>query len=59
MMEFLTEWSVFQADLFETAARRSHGKAVMELMIQARPNGKLLDLSSSSVDVFHGLGINK
>jgi hypothetical protein len=42
-MEFPTEWSVFKADEFETAAPLSHGKAVMELMIQARPNGRLLD----------------
>ncbi len=42
-MEFPSERSVFQADEFETAAPRSHGKAVMELMIQARPNGRLLD----------------
>jgi hypothetical protein len=43
VMEFPTEWAVFQADEFETAAPRCHGKAVMELMIQARPNGRLLD----------------
>ena len=42
-MEFPAEWAVFQADEFDTAAPRSHGKAVMELMIQARPNGRLLD----------------
>jgi hypothetical protein len=42
-MEFPTEWSIFQEDKFETAAPRSHRKAVMELMIQARPNGRLLD----------------
>ena len=43
VMEFPAEWAVFQADEFDTAAPRSHGKAVMELMIQARPNGRLLD----------------
>jgi hypothetical protein len=42
-MEFPAEWAVFQADEFDTDAPRSHGKAVMELMIQARPNGRLLD----------------
>jgi hypothetical protein len=40
-MEFPSDWAVFHADEFGTAAPRSHGKAVMELMIQARPNGKL------------------
>jgi hypothetical protein len=43
VMEFPAEWAVFHADEFDTAAPRSHGKAVMELMIQARPNGRLLD----------------
>ncbi len=43
VMEFPAEWAVFQADEFDTAAPRSHGKAVMELMIQARPNRRLLD----------------
>jgi hypothetical protein len=43
VMEFPAEWAVFQADEFETATPRSHGKAVMDLMIQARSNGRLLD----------------
>ncbi len=43
VMEFPAEWAVFQADEFDTAAPSSHGKAVMELIIQARPNGRLLD----------------
>jgi hypothetical protein len=42
-MEFSSDRAVFQADEFETAAPRSHGKEVMELMIQARPNSRLLD----------------
>ncbi len=42
-MEFPSEWAVFHTDEFGTAAPmdRSHGKAVMELMIQARPDGRL------------------
>jgi hypothetical protein len=40
-MEFPSDWAVFNADEFGTAAPRSHGEAVMELMIQARPNGRL------------------
>jgi hypothetical protein len=42
-MEFPSDWAVFHADEIRTAAPRSHGEAVMELMIQARPNGRLLD----------------
>ncbi len=40
-MEFPSDWAVCHAYEFGTVAPRSHGKAVMELMIQARPNGKL------------------
>jgi hypothetical protein len=40
-MEFPSDWAVTQTDEFDAAAARSHGKAVM--MIQARPNGRLLD----------------
>jgi len=42
-MEFPSDWAVFNADEFGTAAPRSHGEAVMELLIQARPKGRLLD----------------
>ena len=43
-MEFPTvSWDVFEADEFETAAPRSTGEAVMELMMQLRPNGRIQD----------------
>jgi hypothetical protein len=34
---------MFHNDEFGTAAPRSHGETVIELMMQARPNGRLLD----------------
>ena len=43
-MEFpTTEWDIFEASDFETAAPRSTGSAVMELMMQLRPNGRIQD----------------
>jgi hypothetical protein len=42
-MEFPCEWSVFPAEDFDTASPRGHGKVTMELFIQSRPNGRLLD----------------
>jgi len=42
-MEFPCEWSVFPDVDFDNASPRGHGKMVMELFIQARPNGRLLD----------------
>ncbi len=42
-MEFPSDRAVFHADEFGTAAPRSHGETVIELMMQARPNGRLLD----------------
>jgi hypothetical protein len=42
-MEFPSDRAVFHTDMFGTAAPRSHGETIMELMMQARPNGRLLD----------------
>ena len=42
-MEFPASWNVFPAEDFSTAEARSPGVAGMELMIQMRPNGRLLD----------------
>jgi hypothetical protein len=43
-MEFPpTGWEVFEAKDFTTAAPRMAGEAVMELMAQARPNGRCMD----------------
>jgi hypothetical protein len=42
-MEFPTEWAVHALTDFETAEARTTGPAGMELMVQARPNGRLLD----------------
>jgi hypothetical protein len=43
-MEFPPEtYDVFEADQFETASARLAGDAVMEVMLQMRPNGRCLD----------------
>lgn len=43
-MEFPPEaWEVFDSANFETAASRTAGDVSMELMVQARPNGRCLD----------------
>jgi hypothetical protein len=43
-MEFAPEeWGVFPAEEFNTAAPRASGQLYMELMIQVRPNGRMLD----------------
>ena len=43
-MEFPPEsYDVFDSDLFETARARLAGDAVMEVMLQMRPNGRCLD----------------
>jgi hypothetical protein len=42
-MEFPASWNVFPAEDFSTAEARSPGVAGMELMVQMRPNGRLLD----------------
>jgi hypothetical protein len=43
-MEFPPEtYDVFDSDLFETARARLTGDAVMEVMLQMRPNGRCLD----------------
>ena len=43
-MEFPTsDWDVFEAADFETAVPRGTGQAVMELMMQLRPNGRIQD----------------
>jgi len=43
-MEFLPAgWEIFNTEDFETAAPRVAGDAVMELMAQIRPNGRVMD----------------
>ncbi len=43
-MEFPPEdWTVFEADDFGTAAPRSPGELGMDLLAQARPNGRIMD----------------
>jgi hypothetical protein len=42
-MEFPPQWHAFQLEDFDTAAPRTQGAAGMELMVQMRPNGRLLD----------------
>jgi hypothetical protein len=43
-MEFPPEsYDVFDSELFETARARLAGDAVMEVMLQMRPNGRCLD----------------
>jgi hypothetical protein len=42
-MEFPPEWSLLAAEQFATAQPRSAGELGMELMVQARPNGRMMD----------------
>ena len=43
-MEFPPEnWDIFEAEEFETAIARGPGDAGVELMVQARPNGRVVD----------------
>jgi hypothetical protein len=42
-MEFPPEWTLLPADQFATAQPRSAGELGMELLVQARPNGRMLD----------------
>jgi len=43
-MEFPPEnWDLFKAEEFETAIARSPGDVGVELMVQARPNGRVVD----------------
>jgi hypothetical protein len=42
-MEFPTTWATFPAEDFTTAEARAPGNLGMELMVQMRPNGRLLD----------------
>jgi hypothetical protein len=42
-MEFPPEWNVVSAEQFATAQPRAAGILGMELLVQARPNGRMLD----------------
>ncbi len=42
-MEFPGRWDVFPMEEYSTAIARSPGKAGMEVMAQARANGRLVD----------------
>ena len=42
-MEFPPQWSAFPLEDFDSASARTQGPAGMELMVQMRPNGRLLD----------------
>ena len=43
-MEFpTTEWDIFESQEFNLAAPRGTGEAVLELMMQLRPNGRIQD----------------
>ncbi len=42
-MEFPGRWDVFPMEEYATAIARSPGKAGMEIMAQARANGRLVD----------------
>ena len=50
-MEFpLETYDVFEADQFESARARLAGEAVMEVMLQMRPNGRCLDRYRIALD---------
>jgi hypothetical protein len=42
-MEFPPEWNVVNAEQFAKAQPRAAGNLGMELLVQARPNGRMLD----------------
>jgi hypothetical protein len=42
-MEFPPDWNVVEAEQFSTAQPRAAGLLGMELLIQARPNGRMID----------------
>jgi hypothetical protein len=42
-MDFPPEWTLLPADQFATAQPRAAGDLGMELLVQARPNGRMLD----------------
>ncbi len=48
-------YDVFEADQFETARARLTGDAVMEVMLQMRPNGRCLDHYRIALDGTVGL----
>jgi hypothetical protein len=42
-MEYPPQWECFPADQFSTAQPRAAGELGMELLMQVRPNGRMLD----------------
>jgi hypothetical protein len=42
-MEFPPAWNVVEADQFASAQPRAAGQLGMDLLVQARPNGRMLD----------------
>jgi hypothetical protein len=42
-MEFPAKWECFEAEQFSSAQPRSAGELGMELLVQVRPNGRMLD----------------
>jgi hypothetical protein len=43
IMEYPPKWDIFPMEDFITAVPRAAGKLAAELLVQARPNGRLLD----------------
>jgi hypothetical protein len=42
-MDFPPQWQLFEMEQFATAAPRAAGELGMELAMQVRPNGRMLD----------------
>jgi hypothetical protein len=42
-MEFPPGWQIFESDQFSSATPRAAGELGAELLVQARPNGRMLD----------------
>ncbi len=58
IMEFPGRWDVFPTEEYPTAIARSPGKAAIEVMAQARANGRLIDHFKVTINGSEVLNVN-